>query len=1299
MNAAQGDPAISTTATGFVAVWTDANSSGVIRAQFFDNNGGFIGGEFQVNTNSAMNQVKPTATVLANGDVLFTWWDLSNVGGDTQNGGIKGQLYSSAGVRIGGEFLMNTTVDRDQDAPRVTALADGGFVLVFEDRSEYLLGNIRAQQFDAAGNKVGGEWIANYDISYAQKVPTIVQLENGDLAIAWYSGKNIGGDPLGWDVMTRVISPAVAGTDPVANADSLSAATDVATTFAAADLLGNDTHSFGTLSIASVTAGTGGTVVLNPDGSVTFTSSAGFEGDATFTYVVTDGEGGTSSATVTVDVAIPDLTPVHSGLPSTIYTAEDEPVGLNGGFAIDPPPSWISDSDSATITTTLTTTSGTFSISRPGGADVTGDGTGAVTITGTVADVNAAVYFASYTPAPDVYGTREITVTTSDGHSSVSNTIDVEISPMHDAPDGADVTRTATEDTNYTLHALDFGFSDIDGDSLAHVVLTSTPVHGRIVDLGGYLVEEDLDGDGDADLFYAAPERELGAGDILDLSLMALGYIVYIPAANANGSAADSFTYQVVDNGGIPGSAGTVDLTPNTLTFDITEVNDVPNLTDLATTVTVSEDTTALIDGDVAFTDPEGNFDGGTLTVSGLLADDTVSFQDQGTGPGQIGASGGDVTYEGVVIGAWSGGAGGTFTVTFNAAATSAAIDALIESLAFGNTSDTPVASRDLTVTVTDDLGESISRTVTVEVTAVNDAPVNTVPADGAITGYAHTPIAITGLAVTDVDADPSAIITVNILAGSGTLHVAEGVAGGGTVLGNDSELVVLFGTLSEVNATLSALDGVTLTSGAGTINVTLTANDGGSSGVDPGTGSLSSEEDADTFTVEVLNHAPTVAIGTDYPPAGVETQVNTYTSGLQFQPDVAALEGGGYVVTWTSANQDGSSYGIYSQRFDDAGIALGGEVRVNSMVSGGQQQPAVAALADGGYVVTWTSENGDGSGSGIFAQRYDAAGAPLGSETQINVTSSLDQTGPSVTGLADGSFVVTWQSNLQDGSGFGIYARHFDAGGNAMTGEVLVNTAIVDNQMYPAVTGLAGGGYVVTWQSYNQDGSEWGLYAQRYDSAGDPAGGELRVSTTTLGDQTTPSVTALADGGYVVTWASADDGSGWGIYSQRYDSDGNSAGGETLVNTTTVSDQMTASVSALADGGYVVTWTSANQDGSGSGVYSQRFDSDGNAVGSEARVNHPPPSATRILPVVAGLAHGGYAVVWTSFAQDGSLSGVFTQSFADPLSAVEQVALDLKGTIARRRQRCSRYPHRHALGRSRRARRYRRHQRRDRRR
>ncbi len=96
---------------------------------------------------------------------------------------------------------------------------------------------------------------------------------------------------------------------------------------------------------------------------------------------------------------------------------------------------------------------------------------------------------------------------------------------------------------------------------------------------------------------------------------------------------------------------------------------------------------------------------------------------------------------------------------------------------------------------------------------------------------------------------------------------------------------------------------------------------------------------------------------------------------------------------------------------------AIGPEVRINSVVTDSQQLPAIATDAEGDYVVTWQSNGQDGSGFGIFAQRYNSAGVAQGSEFRVNTTTANDQTNPAVTMDADGDFVITWQSDQQDGS------------------------------------------------------------------------------------------------------------------------------------------------------------------------------------------------------------------------------------------------------------------------------------------
>ena len=111
--------------------------------------------------------------------------------------------------------------------------------------------------------------------------------------------------------------------------------------------------------------------------------------------------------------------------------------------------------------------------------------------------------------------------------------------------------------------------------------------------------------------------------------------------------------------------------------------------------------------------------------------------------------------------------------------------------------------------------------------------------------------------------------------------------------------------------------------------------------------------------------------ITSDYVAKGAEFPVNTYTSGSQYSPSTTALNDGGFVITWYSNNQDGSSYGIYAQRYNADGSVNGAEFPVNTYTSSSQSSPSTTALNDGGFVITWQSDNQDGSGSGIYAQQY----------------------------------------------------------------------------------------------------------------------------------------------------------------------------------------------------------------------------------------------------------------------------------------------------------------------------------------
>src|SRR5262249_45255136 len=117
--------------------------------------------------------------------------------------------------------------------------------------------------------------------------------------------------------------------------------------------------------------------------------------------------------------------------------------------------------------------------------------------------------------------------------------------------------------------------------------------------------------------------------------------------------------------------------------------------------------------------------------------------------------------------------------------------------------------------------------------------------------------------------------------------------------------------------------------------------------------------------------------------PAGPEFVVNTYTTGDQFTAGqvVSMAPSGELVLGWTSVGQDGRAYGVFGQRFDASGNKLGTEFQVNTYTTDSQGYPAVAMNEARQFVVAWESYGQDGENYGIFARRYDAAGAPLTGE------------------------------------------------------------------------------------------------------------------------------------------------------------------------------------------------------------------------------------------------------------------------------------------------------------------------------
>jgi hypothetical protein len=388
----------------------------------------------------------------------------------------------------------------------------------------------------------------------------------------------------------------------------------------------------------------------------------------------------------------------------------------------------------------------------------------------------------------------------------------------------------------------------------------------------------------------------------------------------------------------------------------------------------------------------------------------------------------------------------------------------------------------------------------------------------------------------------------------------------------------------------------------------------------------------------------------------GAEFPINTYTTGDQQTPAVAANAAGDFVVVWNSVGQDGDQGGFFGQRFDRKGTRLGSEFQVNSYTTGPQSRASVSMAGDGSFVAAWDSIYGGPPSTGfepILARRYDASGVAQGADFLVNSITTGNHLSPAVASAPDGSFVVAWEGYGSaapgDGKANGIMARRFNAAGTPQGSEFLVNSYTTSDQRSPHVASDASGSFVVVWNSYAQDGSGLGIFGQRFDNAGNRLGSEFRVNTYTTGDQARPVVASAPDGSFWVAWESTgQDGSGIGVFAQHFGPTGAPQGGEFQVNTSTSFDQYSPSIASNGYGFLIVTWAeNVGGDASGAAVLGRVYTGAGAPLEGPFLVNTYTPSGQN-APSVAAAVNGNFIVAWNSFNQDAHDEGVFGQRYGD---------------------------------------------------
>lgn len=327
--------------------------------------------------------------------------------------------------------------------------------------------------------------------------------------------------------------------------------------------------------------------------------------------------------------------------------------------------------------------------------------------------------------------------------------------------------------------------------------------------------------------------------------------------------------------------------------------------------------------------------------------------------------------------------------------------------------------------------------------------------------------------------------------------------------------------------------------------------------------------------------------------------------------------------------------------------LPTGNEFIVNSYTTSGQQYPAIAASGPGDFIVTWQSFGQGGDSWDIFVRRFSEPTTPVGTEMRVNTYTTDYQVRPEVAVHLNGDFVVVWDSYYQDDSYTGVYAQRVNSAGVLVGTEFRVNTATIGSQSAPAVVADANK-FVIVWEDYPdpENNGDTNLFGRRYDTNGIAQGTEFQLNEPNTGLGIVRSL-ALTSEGFLAIYGDFNglDGAGGSVIARRFDGSGAALSSEFVVNTYTTGSQGNGQVGVSANGNFVVVWSGQGIDGNSSGVFGQRFDSSGARLGTEFQVNTY-TTGPQARSSIAVHSTGEFVVVWQSNDEDGDGYGIFARAF-----------------------------------------------------
>ncbi|HEX8626499.1 MAG TPA: SdrD B-like domain-containing protein, partial [Allosphingosinicella sp.] len=569
-------------------------------------------------------------------------------------------------------------------------------------------------------------------------------------------------------------------------------------------------------------------------GALTFVPDpAAGPGSVSFNYAVYDDGGGANTdttpgsftITITATAAAPviDLNAGDPAIDNTAaYTENAGPTVLSTILTVSDADDTHIESATVSVGTgfktsadVLTVGVATFGTDVPTGISWSYNGaTGILTLTGssTLANYQAILRQVGFESTSNAPGTsRVVNWKVNDGtsDSAIAKTV-ITITEQNDSPNGTTAATPASEDTFKILSVSTFGFTDPDtGDSLSAVTITAFTGSGSL-----YYDADGSAGSGDPVAIPSLPQTYTAAD-------LAAGKLLYKAAANANGNALATIDFQVTDSAG---QANSTDPVANTLTINVSAVNDTPDIT-AAGPVTGTEQTASALLTGITVSDADldaknfnnGDYAGSTLIVSGDVANNANDLFSIDPAPGAGFTVDGSTLKAGGSIFATFSTASNQLQINFTSAqtpATSALADEVMQSIRYTYTGDNPPNLVQIVATFVDGApgggqgnGTNFdSELITVNITPVNDAPTVTA-ADTTVSGTEDTDLVFkstSGNAITVTDPD-NASLTATLTVTSGTLKLFQ-TTGLTTVTGDGTGTVVLTGSAAHINAALEGL-------------------------------------------------------------------------------------------------------------------------------------------------------------------------------------------------------------------------------------------------------------------------------------------------------------------------------------------------------------------------------------------------------------------------------------------------------------------------------------------------------------